>query len=177
MNDVRTDRPLRRLAVASVYTVIATALLVFGVVLWSASRIDQLSQERQFRTISSALARSIEKIPYDQESVAIWDDAVLYTKEKFDLTWVETNLGIWMHDYFKHDRTYVIGPGDKLVYSMVDGKTVTNPNSRPDKSVFDVVAALRKSMSDGALDDYELNKRRLPHVVNFAFQEDRKSVV
>ncbi|HRN87488.1 EAL domain-containing protein [Hyphomicrobium sp.] len=168
---------MRRLAVASVYTVVATALLVFGVVLWSASRIDQLSQERQFRTISSALVSSVEKIPYDQESVAIWDDAVRYAKDSFDLKWVETNLGVWLHDYFKHDRTYVIRPDGTVVYSMVDGKTVTNPKSRPDESVFDVVTALRQKMSAGALDDYELNKSRLPHVVDFAFHDNRPSLI
>ena len=176
-NAPRTDRPLRRLAVASVYTVVATALLVFGVVFWSAARVDQLSQERQLRKISSALVASVEKIPYDQESVAIWDDAVRNVKLRFDLKWVERNLGTWMHEYFKHDRVYVIDPAGTVVYSMVDGKTVTNPNSRPDATVFDVVAALRAQMSAGALDDYELGKRRLPRLVDFAFAGDRPVLI
>ncbi|HRN84853.1 MAG TPA: EAL domain-containing protein [Hyphomicrobium sp.] len=176
-SETRTDRPLWRLAVASVYTVVATALLVFGVVFWSASRIDQLSQERQFRTIASALVSSVERIPYDQESVAIWDDAVRYAKDSFDPKWVETNLGIWMYEYFKHDRTFVIRSDGTLVYSMVDGKTVTNPNYRPDAAVFDVVTALRKQIAAGVLDDYELNKRRLPHLVDFSFEGQRPVLI
>ena len=84
-------------------TVAFTFLVLAAVLILSASRSDQLSQQRLQQVVEYALAKSVERVPYDQESVAVWDDAVKYAKNKLDLKWVDINLGVWMYDYFKHD--------------------------------------------------------------------------
>ena len=173
----RNDRPLRRLAVASVFTVVATALLVFGVVLWSSSRIDQVTYERQLRTVASALDRSVQKIPYDQESVTIWDDAILKVKTSFDPKWVELNLGVWMHEYFKHDRIYIVDANDRVVYTMIDGKTVPVASDRPNDPVPGLIATLRQKMADGGLEAFENNKGELPRIVDLAFADERPVLI
>ena len=96
--------------------------MLAAVLILSASRSDQLSQRRLHQVVEYALTKSVERVPYDQESVAIWDDAVKYAKDKLDLKWVDINLGVWMYDYFKHDRIYVLNTEDQVLYSMADGK-------------------------------------------------------
>ena len=77
--------PFRVLIVLSGLTVAFTFLVLAAVLIMSASRSDQLSQARLHRVVEYALAKSVEHVPYDQESVAIWDDAVKYAKDKLDL--------------------------------------------------------------------------------------------
>ena len=174
---LRTDRPLRKLAVASVLTVVATALLVSGVVLWSASRSDQVTQERQVRIVASALTRSLEQIPYDQESVAIWDDSIRHVRDGLDLAWIESNLGVWMHTYFKHDRVYLVDAKDTARYAMADGGTVAVPEGVPDAPTRALIAELRQKIAAGALAGFEKGAARIPRAADFTFTEGRPAIV
>lgn len=169
--------PLRRLTVTSISTLFATALLVFGVVFWSVSRIDDLSQQRQLRTVQSALANSVAKVPYDQESVAIWNDAVLKLKPPLDLAWVESNLGVWMHEYFKHDRVHIVDAMGNPVYSMVDGKTVPTSRGEITPTLREAVSVLRQDMARGGLEAYHNDAGDLPRVVDLTFIDERPVLI
>ena len=97
--------------------VASAAATVTAVVLWSTYRTDVISVEQQQRFVAHALEASVDKIPYDQESVAIWDDAIKNVRTEFNLKWVESNLGSWMFDYFKHDQTVLLDGGDRALYA------------------------------------------------------------
>lgn len=106
---------------APVVVLVATmVVLVAGVLLWAVDRSDRFSDEREIQHVASLVAETLRKIPHDQESVTIWDDAIVNAKQTFDDKWVDTNLGRWMQDYFGHDRSYVIDPRDEVVYGITE---------------------------------------------------------
>ena len=148
-----------------------------AVLILSASRSDQLSQARLHQVVEYALAKNVERVPYDQESVAIWDDAVRFAKDEFDLKWVDINLGVWMYDYFKHDRSYVLNAEDQVLYGMADGKQVSASRRLPMGKIPEVVAELRERIRKGALDRYEKGQERVPRAFDLGFVDDRPAII
>ncbi len=146
-------------------------------VLWSTTQSDKITRDRQHRIVEFALARSIEKIPYDQESVAVWDDSVTNVHNAFDRHWVDVNLGVWMFDYFKHDRVYVVDAKSRVLYVMSEGVEVPTNGELPGQATNELVAKLRKSIADGALDDYEAGKTRIPRAVDLALVDERPAIL
>ena len=98
-----------------------TILLVAGVLFYSTSEGDRLSWDRQRLLVSHVLSDQVDKIAHDQESVTLWDDALRNTKLNFDREWVDVNLGVWMFDYFGHDRAFILNDQNEPIYAMVDG--------------------------------------------------------
>lgn len=97
--------------------------------LWAAHRVDGLAVYQQFQTVHQEVGQIVGKTPYDQQSVTIWDDAVAYTTRSFDPVWIDENLGVWMHDYFGHDRVTVLDSADVVIYSYPEGHAELPPLS------------------------------------------------
>jgi len=136
--------PVRLIALA----VIAAGLgAVAAVTVWSSTRSDALAVENQTRLVAHLLSAETEIVFHDQESVALWDDAVRNTRIAFDYAWVDENLGVWMYDYFGHDRAYVLDQAGRVVYGMADGVGM-GPGVRPDAP--GAVAALAERLRAGA---------------------------
>src|ERR1051325_1898789 len=81
----------------------AAALLVAAVLGLATRQSDRIAWERQSQLVSHALSEKVARNSRDQQSVTIWDDAVVNTQVLYDPQWVDINLGTWMHDYFGHD--------------------------------------------------------------------------
>jgi diguanylate cyclase (GGDEF)-like protein len=175
--DHRNDRTLRRLTAASILVFVSCAVLVTGVVLGSTAWIDRAAQERQQRIVAFALAKSVEKIPYDQESVAIWDDSVVNVRNSFNPAWIDVNLGVWMYNYFKHDRVYILDAKDRALYTMADGKQVPTNGALPAGSMESLIWKLRQHIAAGGLDDYESGKARIPRAVDLGLHEQRPAII
>jgi len=152
-------------------------LILFAMLILSASRSDQLSHARLHQVVEYALAKSVERVPYDLESVAIWDDAVKNVKNNFDLKWVDINLGVWMYDYFKHDRTYILNAQNQVLYSMADGKQLSVSRRLPMGKIAELVSVLRQRISEGALDRYDKGQERVPRAVDLGFVDARPAIV
>jgi diguanylate cyclase (GGDEF)-like protein len=165
---------LRALAVGSVLTLILTAILVTGVVLWSASRSDQVTKDWRLQLISDALETKLQKIPIDQESVANWDEAVTNTRS-FNREWVDVNLGVWMYDYFKHDRVYILGAQDRVLYAMADGKETSAGDGHPDDLVRQLATQLRFQIA--STEPGSGTKKHIPRVHDLGFIEGRPALV
>src|SRR3954467_4301710 len=103
-------------------SVVMTVGLVAGVLIYAANESDRVTLDRQTRLVSHVLAEQYAKITHDQESVTVWDEAVRHTDGEIDPEWLDLNLGVWLHDYFGHDRAYILNADDKPIYGMVDGK-------------------------------------------------------
>jgi diguanylate cyclase (GGDEF)-like protein len=101
--------------------VVATGVIIGGLLFWSSLQVDRASAAREEQILTSALDRSVERIAKDQEASTVWDDAVNEVKH-LDLEWLDANLGVWMHDYYGHDRTYILNNRDEPVYAMEEGK-------------------------------------------------------
>jgi diguanylate cyclase (GGDEF)-like protein len=173
----QADQLFRGPIIASGATVAFTILLLACMLYLATTQSDQLSRERLHSVVEYALGKSIERVPYDQESVAIWDDAVKNVREKFDAKWIDINLGVWMFDYFKHDRSYVLNAENNVLYAMADGKQASVSRRLPVGKVAELVAALRQQVRDGALDRYDNGQERVPRAVDLGFVEDRPAIV
>jgi diguanylate cyclase (GGDEF)-like protein len=175
--DHRNDRTLRRLTIGSILVFVSCAVLVTGVALGSAAWVDAIAKNRHQRMVDFTLGKSVEKIPHDQESVAIWDDSVINVRNAFNPAWVDVNLGVWMYDYFKHDRVYILDRKDRVLYTMADGKQVPSNGVLPSGPVQTLTWKLRQLMAAGGLDDYEAGKAKLPRVVDLALDEQRPAII
>lgn len=160
----------------SAATVALTIILLGAMAYLAAHESDEVARGRLHQVVEYALGKSIEKVPYDQESVAIWDDAVKNVKT-FDAKWVDINLGVWMYDYFKHDRIYVVNDEDQVLYAMTDGKQASVTRSAPMGMVADLIRKMREQIRDGALDRYDDGQQRVPRALDLGFIERRPAIV
>ncbi|WP_072397618.1 EAL domain-containing protein [Hyphomicrobium sp. CS1GBMeth3] len=168
---------MRTLAIGSVLTVVSAAVLVLGVALWSAIEADNVAKNRLFQIVGYAVKTSAEKISYDQESVAYWDDAVTNTRDPINEEWVDVNLGVWMHDYFKHDRVALLDAVNRPRYAMVDGKKGPLDTWTSSEVITRLATQVRDRIATGALTAYEAGKMRIPRAQDTGFVEGRPAVV
>jgi diguanylate cyclase (GGDEF)-like protein len=126
-------------------------LLVIGLLFFATRQTDDLARERQERLVSHVLGEQVARISHDQESVTIWDDAITYTAHAFDPDWVDVNLGVWMHDYFGHDRAFVFNAQDEVIYAMADGAAAhASTYSAARNAIEPLVGALRSRLREAA---------------------------
>src|SRR3569833_2739316 len=128
----------------AVAALVVTAAATLAFVLWTAQGVDQRSFARQHALARKVIEIQLSRLPHDQQSVTIWDDAVTHTKLSFDPDWVDSNLGTWMHEYFGHDEVVILDDKDRPIYDMLSG----GPNAlrHADAQLHDLmplVAALR----------------------------------
>ncbi|WP_442580542.1 bifunctional diguanylate cyclase/phosphodiesterase [Mesorhizobium sp. ASY16-5R] len=107
--------------------VIAAAAFSFVLVLafsvYAVIGVDRIAVERQKTFVRSGLAEQVENLIREQQSVTVWDDAVLNAKAG-NQDWMAENLGEWMHSYYGHDRVYVLDDRNRPVHVMKDGHTL-----------------------------------------------------
>ena len=138
-----------------VLSLLVTAATVLAFVLWSSADLDERSLQREMKLASHILVEESGRIPHDQESIALWDDAVVNTRLNFNFAWVDNNLGSWMFSYFGHNRAFVLNDADKPIYGMEQGNVVNPDLFQVDAPVYmPMVKALRDKIAAGALDEF-----------------------
>ncbi|WP_417842288.1 putative bifunctional diguanylate cyclase/phosphodiesterase [Thalassospira sp.] len=90
----------------------------FFLVYWATSETDRVATARQLYLLDQAQEETLRVIPYEQESTTVWDDAVRAALG-WDSSWLDANLGSWMHDYFGFDELYVLDPRDVPVLAFL----------------------------------------------------------
>lgn len=143
----------------TIIAVVVTSAVMTGVLAYSlvfvANGVDGAAQDRETRFASHLADEIYSKLPTDQESVAIWDDAVVNTVTNFNPTWIEVNLGVWMFDYFHHDRAIVLDRENQPIYAMVDGETSDADHVRTMlQTVRPLIDQAREQIANGAVDAY-----------------------
>jgi diguanylate cyclase (GGDEF)-like protein len=134
----------------------ATVLLILGILVYTTRESDTIARERQTELVSKILSEQIGKITRDQQSVTIWDEAIKHTKGDLDLTWFDLNLGVWMHNYFGHDRVYVLNAQNEPIYSMSDGKRLeASAYTSARTALTPLVQDLRQSLLARSADETE----------------------
>ena len=131
----------------------ATALLtVLGASgWWAASSIDDRSMARQARAVQRGLADLIGKIPLEQDSSVVWDDAVINLRAG-NATWIADNLAEWVSEYYGHDRVYILDPNNQPVRAVAQGKLVDSSAYQDDISAIrPLVDNLRARMAQVSL--------------------------
>jgi diguanylate cyclase (GGDEF)-like protein len=141
--------------VPAIASLLIAATAVLGFVLWSAQNIDARSRDRQLELATHVIQTQIARLPHEQESVSIWDDAVIHTKLSFDLEWVDSNLGKWMYDFFRHDEAIVLNDRDEPIYAMNGGAKVPNANASQElPAIMPLISSLRAAIRNGGMDGY-----------------------
>lgn len=114
---------------------------------WAASRIDDRSLARQTHSVQTGLADIAKRIPVEQNSSAIWDEAVLNLRSDNE-PWIEENLTAWMSDYFGHDEVFVLDSANEAVHAARNGSAVDPGSYEPARSIVTpLVTALRDAMA------------------------------
>ena len=138
------SRQITNLSILFAFALIA-AVGCFG--WWAASRIDDRSIARQTRSVQTGLAEIAKRIPVEQNSSAIWDDAVINLRSSNEL-WIEENLTVWMSDYFGHDQVFVLDSANEAAHAASNGSLAeTDAYETVRLPVAPLVAALRSEMA------------------------------
>ncbi|MDB5506322.1 MAG: hypothetical protein JWR75_960 [Devosia sp.] len=162
-----------------IVSLVATAIGVVAFVLWSTANIDQRSLQRETQSVEYAIGEILAGVPREQESVTVWDDAIIQTKFGFNQNWVHVNLGLWMHDFFGHDRTFVLDPSNTPVYAMDGGKLADTELFTADAAAFEpLIAELRGKIAAGLLDNYNAGTAvELAHAVDVTTVSGHPAIV
>ncbi len=162
-----------------VLALVATAAAVIGFVFWSTSTIDQRAIERQTTMVTQVLQGKRDLMLKDQGGIAIWDEAVIHTGQAFDHDWVHANMGLWMHNFFGHDRTMVLDAQDQPLYVMEDGQAVATTSFRDMASgVMPLVQQLRTLIDAGRMTDFVSGRAEAPPTVcDFALVDGKPAIV
>lgn len=113
----------KRLTAIVITAVVAALGLVAVFAYYAMSAVDAASLLWQSRLIQNGIEKALVDLPSEQESITIWDDAVLESRAG-NMLWMEENVGVWMADYFGHDAAYVLDPQNQPRYAMQNGQTV-----------------------------------------------------
>jgi len=105
-----------------VVTLVVVALAALG--LYSATSTgDHVSVERQIRTTQRAIEDRVARLAQEQETVAVWDETIHYvTRPHRDLNWLHDNTGLWLHNIYGHDATFVLDGNDRPIYASLAGE-------------------------------------------------------
>ncbi|MDK1389878.1 EAL domain-containing protein [Sinorhizobium sp. 8-89] len=123
---------------------------VYLALLWSAQQSDAVAIARQKQLIELVVSKMQSSIAHDQESSTVWDDAVRRVTKDWDRTWVDSNLGSWMHSYFRHDGAFVISADLKLMYAYLAGEAEEEKAfSRVEPQAMPLILRLQKRLSEG----------------------------
>jgi diguanylate cyclase (GGDEF)-like protein len=111
---------------APVATIVAAVgVILFSLLYLSAGAIDRMSFQREKSLVALVISQSVKDVPHNQESVTVWDDAITQLRRpSLDNEWLDNNLGIWLHDFFGLDESYVLDAKGRAIYAMRDGRRV-----------------------------------------------------
>lgn len=115
----RTRGVLAALAGLVLLSVIAT----FVTLLVAADNFARLSFDRERAQTLNALTLKLQRARSDLTSVTFWDEAVENTAVRFDPAWVDENIGVWLHSFFRANRVFVVGPDRRPRYASAAGTT------------------------------------------------------
>ena len=116
---------LRAVILPTALTLLFLSTIVGSVLHFSTSESDQLAAARQDRLVRIAIKEGTNSIATDQEASTYWNDAVIRTRQRpLDLDWIDNNLGVWFHTYYRHDETYLLDERNVPIYAMQGGRRV-----------------------------------------------------
>ena len=117
------SRQFRAKVVLPVAAVTCAGLALAGFALfWAVRQSNDLSVERQLRMTDRHIRAIVGELAQQQEMVAVWDDTVLeLAKPSPDRSWMDDNIGVWLHRTFGQDQVYILRQDNEPVYATIDG--------------------------------------------------------
>ncbi|MBW4653416.1 MAG: EAL domain-containing protein [Kaiparowitsia implicata GSE-PSE-MK54-09C] len=130
---------------------LSIALAILG--WWAAVKIDDRSIARETKAVRTGLSELLDRIPHEQDSSAIWTEAVVNVRAGND-EWIAENLAEWLSEYFGHDRVYLIDPDGEPIRAVERGVRVSLLAYERDRAAIDpMIATLRQQMAVASAED------------------------
>ncbi len=118
-------------------------------VFWAVERIDTRALLDEQRYIAAGLAARQQRIGSEQDSAAVWDDAVINLRQD-NQAWIADNLTAWMSGFFGHDRIYVMAPDGTVKAAASAGETTEATLDRRDNAVTAMERSFRRRLAQAA---------------------------
>ncbi len=113
------------LVIAIGVTILAALFLAGAGVFWATHESDEVSVERQARSAQHAMETSVDELALQQETVAVWDDAISHiVADPRDMKWIHDNIGGWLYRIFRHDEVFIVDRDDRPIYAAASGQRV-----------------------------------------------------
>ncbi|RRI03024.1 EAL domain-containing protein [Mesorhizobium tamadayense] len=154
MSQRTNSSPLTHQVTLTVLTLAVFALaMVVGFGFFAAAQTDNASLERQKLFIADGLKDRIASVQREQESITVWDDAIINVKAG-NRTWIEENLSVWMYTYYGHNRVYILDAANHPIHAMKEGK-VGDPSAygEDEPVVLPAIEKLRGMLAQPPKDD------------------------
>ena len=131
--------------------------LVLGLATWwAAERLDSKTATDERRAVAAQLTEEMVRLPQEQDSSIVWDDAVLNLRSN-NQAWIANNLTEWLSTFYGHDRVYVIAPEGRVVRAAEGEREIGQALDRRDaSSVEPLIRDFRAALSN-ASDNTDFN--------------------
>lgn len=104
-------------------TIFAALVLACTGVYWATHESDEVSVERQARSARHVMEASVDELALQQQTVAVWDDAVAHiVADQRDMSWIHNNIGWWLYRIFRHDEVFILDGYDRPIYAAARGE-------------------------------------------------------
>lgn len=113
-----------RILLPVLLAVIATFVVVGGLISYSASKSDEQALERQTALVQYMLDRQSDIVRQQQADVVAWDDAVSAVTDTPDTEWLYRNIGRELFESFGHDLTFILDPGLNPILAVKNGNEI-----------------------------------------------------
>jgi diguanylate cyclase (GGDEF)-like protein len=168
----------RKVMLPIIIAILVTTGSVAGFVTWSVGRADDHALARQTRLLEQALADQIAAVPFGQEELAVWDEAVTAVAER-DVDWLNENIGATAFNVYGQSRIYLLDANGKPIYAMRDGGQVPSKAVEPVReTITPLIEQLHSLDNLAAIDAYNnFIGEAPPAAVDVALIEDRPAIV
>lgn len=120
------DRARLSIVVPISVIVMVAIVCIIVAVLTSAQRADEVALDHDKRLLTRSITNHGERILRELESVALTEQAVRNVRTSFDQAWVQSNVGLWLKNFFDHDFVFVADSRSNLVYALL-GRASVDP--------------------------------------------------
>jgi len=101
---------------------VASIALIAGIVLFSIRSQDAVAVRDSEHLVRSVLLDRKERLRDQLLDYSYWDEAVDQVVVNHNKDWADANIGVYMHDRFGIDASYVVAPDGTVTYAMIDGE-------------------------------------------------------
>ena len=121
-NPAHLHNGIGRRFIVPVAALMLGALALVGALLWVGSlKQDELGLSHQRQLVEHALRSTLSNLSVTAKDYSWWDDAVRYLVLDLDSDWADNNPGIYIHDTFGYDYSFVLDGADRTLYAAIDG--------------------------------------------------------
>jgi diguanylate cyclase (GGDEF)-like protein len=107
--------------VVPIGVIVAVAIVCIVVaVLSSAQRADQVAIQHEKQLFAQALSNYGQRVLREVKSVASSEQAVQNIRVKFDPSWAQQRVGLWLETYFDHDSVFIFDGNNKPIYAQTE---------------------------------------------------------